>query len=116
MVKAAAQRHPHLEFRQAAAERLELAAEHPELDIKVLVQRGTGKGDAVRLGFEHAGGDLLMILDADLSVAPEDLREFYQAMVSGAGSSSWARASSTPWIRRPCDFSTSSVTGSSASF
>jgi SAM-dependent methyltransferase len=62
-----------------------VAAEYPELDIKVLVQGGTGKGDAVRLGFEHAGGDLLMILDADLSVAPEDLRQFYEAMVSGAG-------------------------------
>jgi Methyltransferase domain/Glycosyl transferase family 2 len=37
------------------------------------------------MGFEHAGGDMLMILDADLSVAPEDLRQFYEAMVSGAG-------------------------------
>ena len=62
-----------------------LVAVHSELDIKVLVQRGTGKGDAVRLGFEHALGDMLMILDADLSVAPEDLRQFYAAMVSGAG-------------------------------
>ena len=61
------------------------AAAHPELDIKVMVQSGTGKGDAVRLGFEHASGDMLMILDADLSVAPEDLPQFYEAMVSGAG-------------------------------
>jgi len=62
-----------------------MAAVHSELDIKILVQRATGKGDAVRLGFEHALGDMLMILDADLSVAPEDLRQFYEAMVSGAG-------------------------------
>ncbi|HTY80366.1 MAG TPA: glycosyltransferase [Candidatus Bathyarchaeia archaeon] len=61
------------------------AAAHPERDIKVLVQRGSGKGDAVRLGFAQATGDLLMILDADLSVAPEDLPQFYEAMVSGAG-------------------------------
>jgi SAM-dependent methyltransferase len=62
-----------------------VAAAHPELDIKVLAQSGTGKGDAVRLGFERASGDMLMILDADLSVAPEDLPQFYDAMVSGAG-------------------------------
>jgi ubiquinone/menaquinone biosynthesis C-methylase UbiE len=61
------------------------AAAHPEHDIKVMVQSGTGKGDAVRLGFAHATGDMLIILDADLSVAPEDLPQFYEAMVSGAG-------------------------------
>jgi SAM-dependent methyltransferase len=58
---------------------------YPERDIKVLVQTGKGKGDAVRLGFAHARGDILMILDADLSVAPEDLPQFYEAMVSGVG-------------------------------
>ena len=45
----------------------------PDTDIKVLVQKGKGKADAVRLGFAHATGDVLRILDADLSVAPEDL-------------------------------------------
>jgi SAM-dependent methyltransferase len=62
-----------------------VAAANPALDITVMVQSGTGKGDAVRLGFEHASGDMLMILDADLSVAPEDLPQFYEAMVSAAG-------------------------------
>jgi len=62
-----------------------VAAAHPELDIKVMVQSGMGKGDAVRLGFAHASGDMLIILDADLSVAPEDLPQFYDAMASGAG-------------------------------
>ncbi len=62
-----------------------VATAHPHLDIKVMAQSGTGKGDAVRLGFVHASGDLLMILDADLSVAPEDLRQFYEAMVSNVG-------------------------------
>jgi glycosyltransferase involved in cell wall biosynthesis len=62
-----------------------VAAAHPEVDIKVMVQSGKGKGDAVRLGFAHATGDMLIILDADLSVAPEDLPQFYDAMVSGAG-------------------------------
>lgn len=50
---------------------------------KLLRQTGKGKGDAVRLGFAHASGGLLMILDADLTVAPEDLPRFYDAWVSG---------------------------------
>ena len=49
-----------------------VAATMPDKDIKVFTQKGRGKGDAVRLGFSEASGDILMILDADLSVAPED--------------------------------------------
>jgi Glycosyl transferase family 2/Methyltransferase domain len=60
-------------------------AAHPGVDVKVLVQDGKGKGDAVRKGFEAARGDVLMILDADLTVAPEDLRKFYDVIVSGVG-------------------------------
>lgn len=53
-------------------------------DIKLIHQRpATGKGDAVRLGFEAAAGDILMILDSDLSVDPEDLPKFYRALVEG---------------------------------
>ena len=58
---------------------------YPDKDIKVLVQDGKGKGDAVRKGFDHARGDILMILDADLTVPPEDLPKFYKAIVSGKG-------------------------------
>ncbi len=55
-------------------------------DIRLLRQRpATGKGDAVRLGFDAASGDILMILDADLSVDPEDLPKFYLALVEGKG-------------------------------
>jgi glycosyltransferase involved in cell wall biosynthesis len=46
-------------------------------------QLGEGKGDAVRLGFDQAKGDILMILDADLTVPPEDLVRFYDLLVSG---------------------------------
>jgi glycosyltransferase involved in cell wall biosynthesis len=46
---------------------------------------GRGKGDAVRKGFDAATGDVLMILDADLTVAPEDLPKFYDALISGKG-------------------------------
>ncbi|HVP00899.1 MAG TPA: glycosyltransferase [Bryobacteraceae bacterium] len=48
-------------------------------------QSGKGKGDAVRLGFEKARGEVLMILDADLTVPPEDLPHFYEAWRSGRG-------------------------------
>jgi SAM-dependent methyltransferase len=60
-------------------------AEHPELDVKVTRQDGTGKGDAVRKGFELATGDVLMILDADLTVPPEDLTKFWSALVEERG-------------------------------
>jgi len=60
-------------------------AAHPEIDIKVLVQDGKGKGDAVRRGFECARGQVLMILDADLTVPPEALPKFYQALMQGKG-------------------------------
>jgi SAM-dependent methyltransferase len=54
----------------------EIAA-HPERRARAFRQTGRGKGDAVRLGFAEAGGDVLMILDADLTVPPEDLPRFY---------------------------------------
>lgn len=44
-----------------------------------------GKGDAVRKGFEAASGEILMILDGDLTVAPEDLPKFYMAIAEGKG-------------------------------
>ena len=46
---------------------------------------GVGKGDAVRKGFAAATGDVLMILDADLTVPPEDLPKFYDALAAGKG-------------------------------
>jgi SAM-dependent methyltransferase len=53
------------------------------LELSLHKQTGKGKGDACRLGFEKAKGDLLMILDADLTVPPEDLPKFYEAVVRG---------------------------------
>lgn len=46
---------------------------------------GKGKGDAVRKGFAAAKKDVLMILDSDLTVPPEDLPKFYRALVHGKG-------------------------------
>ena len=58
---------------------------HPTTPSLLLRQTGIGKADAARLGFERASGDILMILDADLTVPPEDLPRFYDALVSGKG-------------------------------
>jgi ubiquinone/menaquinone biosynthesis C-methylase UbiE len=67
----------------AAIERT--AAKWPARRVKILRQTGRGKGDAVRTGFAQAEGDVLMILDADLTVAPEELPRFYEALRSGKG-------------------------------
>ena len=53
--------------------------------FKYMQQTGKGKADAVRLGFAEATGDILMILDADLTVPPEDLPHFYDAIASNRG-------------------------------
>jgi ubiquinone/menaquinone biosynthesis C-methylase UbiE len=58
---------------------------YPGKDIKLLIQDGKGKGDAVRKGFDAAKGDILMILDADLTVPPEDLPKFYSALAENRG-------------------------------
>ena len=59
--------------------------DYPDRQCKLLRQTGEGKGDAVRLGFEHAEGDVLMILDADMTVPPEDLPRFFEALTTGKG-------------------------------
>jgi SAM-dependent methyltransferase len=61
------------------------SAAHPATPSQMFRQSGIGKADAVRLGFARARGDALMILDADLTVPPEDLPRFYEALVSGKG-------------------------------
>ena len=53
------------------------------VDVKMLNQPGRGKADAVWSGFEAARNDILMILDADLTVAPEDLVKFYDLIATG---------------------------------
>ncbi len=73
-------------------------AAHPERDIRFIPQvpphdpnsdappnlmLKLGKGDAVRKGFAAATGDILMILDSDISVRPEDLTKFYNVLASG---------------------------------
>jgi 2-polyprenyl-3-methyl-5-hydroxy-6-metoxy-1,4-benzoquinol methylase len=60
-------------------------ANHPQHRARLFRQSGEGKGDAVRLGCSKATGELLMLLDADLTVAPEELTRFYQCWLMGFG-------------------------------
>jgi len=62
-----------------------VAAAYPDREIKAMRQPGVGKGDAVFAGFDAARGDVLMILDADLTMPPEQLPKFWDAIRSGKG-------------------------------
>jgi ubiquinone/menaquinone biosynthesis C-methylase UbiE len=61
----------------------QVIASHPERNIRALKQQSKGKGGAVREAFAQASGDLLFILDADLTMPPEQLPKFYQLARSG---------------------------------
>lgn len=58
-------------------------ADHPDKNIRAIRQTKKGKANAVWEGFDLATGDILMILDADLTMPPEELPKFYQAIVNG---------------------------------
>lgn len=60
-------------------------AAYPEKDIKLMRQPGKGKADAVFTAYDVARGDVLMILDADLTMPPEQLPKFWDAIKSGKG-------------------------------
>ncbi len=62
-----------------------VAQAYADRDITYFVQSGKGKGNAVREAFARAKGDVLMILDADLTMPPEELPKFYEALISGKG-------------------------------
>ena len=72
---------------------------YPHRDIKMFVQDGIGKGDA-----RKAYGDILMILDADLTVPPEDLPKFYEAIASGKGEFVKALDLFILWKQKRCAF------------
>jgi SAM-dependent methyltransferase len=60
-------------------------AAYPQKDIKVMRQPGKGKADAVFAAYDVARGDVLMILDADLTMPPEQLPKFWDAIRLGKG-------------------------------
>jgi len=64
---------------------LRVKEKYTDRNIVALKQSGKGKGNAVREGFELATGDILMILDADLTTPPEELPKFYDALATNKG-------------------------------
>ena len=59
--------------------------QNPSFQCKLLRQSGIGKGNAVREGFGIASGDIVIILDADLTVPVEYLPRFYKAICDSTG-------------------------------
>lgn len=59
--------------------------DNPQLPLRFLKQPGKGKGDAVRFAFSQAKGEVLLILDSDMGVAPRDVPKFVRALVRGKG-------------------------------
>lgn len=57
--------------------------DNPDLEIMSLTQSGRGKKDAVLKGFAAATGDILLILDADMTVPPESLPRFVGILEQG---------------------------------
>ena len=70
---------------QTYEEMLRVKEKYPDKNIKVMTQTGKGKGNAVRDGFDAATGDILFILDADLTTPPEDMPKFYEALKKNKG-------------------------------
>lgn len=52
-------------------------------DIKVVAQEGKGKGSALRTGFLAATGDLIVMMDADGSMAPQEIRHYVHFLNNG---------------------------------
>ena len=60
-------------------------ADSPHRPLRLLKQPGRGKGDAVRLGFAEARGEVVLILDSDMGVAPEEIPKFVRVLTTGKG-------------------------------
>jgi glycosyltransferase involved in cell wall biosynthesis len=52
-------------------------------DVKLIVQKPTGKGAALRVGFEKATGDLIIIMDADGSHDPGEISALLEPVLDG---------------------------------
>jgi glycosyltransferase involved in cell wall biosynthesis len=52
-------------------------------DIRVLPQEGVGKGSALRTGFLAATGDIIVMMDADGSMSPQEIRHYVHFLANG---------------------------------
>ena len=62
-----------------------ISQEKPNLKIKVIEQESKGKAGAVFEALEHTTGELIAILDSDISVEPKTLLSFFEIIESGHG-------------------------------
>jgi hypothetical protein len=69
----------------AEIERVIALPQYAHFNPRLLKQPGKGKKDATMFGFDHCSGDLVTVLDADLTMPPEVLPRFYQAWCDGHG-------------------------------
>jgi len=60
-----------------------ITAQRCRPDIKVVAQQGMGKGSALRTGFLAATGDLIVMMDADGSMAPQEIRHYLHFLDNG---------------------------------
>jgi len=67
-------------------------------DIRILCQPGKGKGDALKHGFEHSSGDIIVTLDAAGSTDPEEMHKFIEPLLNG-----YDFAKGTRFLRRYTD-------------
>lgn len=53
---------------------------YPEKNIRVIGQPGKGQGDAIRAGFSQARGNIIILLESDMTSPPENVRYVYEAL------------------------------------
>lgn len=58
-------------------------AKHIRPDVKVVIQSGKGKGDALRCGYQSASSDIIVTLDADGATAPDEIQNFVHQLTKG---------------------------------
>lgn len=52
-------------------------------DVRVVDQEGVGKGSALRTGFMAATGDIIVMMDADGSMLPQEIRHYLHFLSNG---------------------------------
>lgn len=56
---------------------------YPKQNIRLIKQSGNGQGDAIKLGFSKAKGDVILLYEGDGTSDPRDLNYFYNALAEG---------------------------------
>ncbi len=61
-----------------------IVAEWPDVEIKTFLhEQNQGKGAALRTGFSHTTGDIVLVQDADLEYNPKDYPKLLEPILSG---------------------------------